>query len=63
MKTACSSCETPLEPHRIGKQRYCLSCHAEAEYRRRAKAKARRKRRDSELRRLRARVRELEAMT
>lgn len=26
-KTACSRCGKPLEPHRLGKQRYCLSCH------------------------------------
>lgn len=28
IKTACSYCNGPLEEHRIGKQRYCLACHA-----------------------------------
>lgn len=26
-KKTCSKCNEPLEPQRIGKQRYCLSCH------------------------------------
>jgi hypothetical protein len=28
LKTTCSKCGGPLEENRIGKQRYCLSCHA-----------------------------------
>ena len=28
MKKLCSKCDGPLESQRIGKQRYCLSCHA-----------------------------------
>lgn len=28
VKTDCSNCGNPLEAHRIGKQRYCLPCHA-----------------------------------
>lgn len=27
-KSTCSRCSQPLEPTRIGKQRYCKSCHA-----------------------------------
>jgi ribosomal protein S27AE len=27
-KTECSRCGGPLEKHRIGKQAYCLECHA-----------------------------------
>jgi hypothetical protein len=29
IKNRCSNCDGPLEPHRIGKQCYCLACHAE----------------------------------
>lgn len=29
MKTTCSKCSKLLEPNRIGKQRYCKSCHNE----------------------------------
>lgn len=28
-KETCSRCDGPLEKHRIGKQAYCLACHAE----------------------------------
>lgn len=28
-KTTCTKCNTPLEENRIGKQAYCLKCHAE----------------------------------
>lgn len=28
-KNECSKCKGPLEPNRIGKRRYCLSCHNE----------------------------------
>jgi hypothetical protein len=28
MKTTCSKCDMALEPHRLGKQRYCNTCHA-----------------------------------
>ena len=28
MKITCSKCQTPLEKNRIGKQRYCKTCHA-----------------------------------
>lgn len=28
LKTTCSKCGGPLEENRIGKQRYCLACHA-----------------------------------
>ena len=28
-KNECSKCKKPLEPNRIGKRRYCLSCHNE----------------------------------
>lgn len=28
MKETCSKCENQLEPHRVGKQRYCNPCHA-----------------------------------
>lgn len=28
MKATCSKCNAPLEPNRIGRQRYCLKCHA-----------------------------------
>jgi hypothetical protein len=27
-KTTCSRCEGPIEVHRLGKQSYCLACHA-----------------------------------
>lgn len=29
MKTTCSKCNLPLEDNRVGKKRYCLSCHNE----------------------------------
>ena len=28
IKITCSKCGEKLEPHRIGKQNYCLKCHA-----------------------------------
>jgi hypothetical protein len=28
--THCSKCRGDLEPHRVGKQSYCLPCHAQA---------------------------------
>lgn len=28
-KGRCSKCEQKIEPHRLGKQRYCNACHAE----------------------------------
>ena len=37
MKTNCSKCSNPLESNRVGKQRYCLSCHNE--YMRRTRPK------------------------
>lgn len=59
MKTTCSGCNDPLEPHRVGKQRYCLACHrAEMKAWRRRDNEAR-KRADEELRRLRAKVNRL----
>lgn len=27
-KVECSGCGQPLEEHRVGKQRYCIKCHA-----------------------------------
>ena len=29
IKTTCSKCNNPLETNRLGKYRYCLSCHNE----------------------------------